>query len=103
MHFGSPEYVGLIRKHNPNLPARSFGSTAGADLRPRADSNHRNILDIDDVDTPIYRIVPLDRACRNIQSKTSSLTRTGKWGDPFENFLHRAKAELPSGEPVDLG
>ena len=102
MKFGSPEHYELLRKHNPNLPARSFGEVGGVDLRPRDDPRHRNILDIEDIDRPIYRIMSIDCLLKGLQTNELTLTRIRRWNDPFEAFLLRAKGRLPTGELVSL-
>jgi hypothetical protein len=36
----------------------------GVDLRPRPAPHYRNVLDVEDLDTPIFRIIPLERFYR---------------------------------------
>ncbi|MDF1739350.1 MAG: hypothetical protein P1U86_09330 [Verrucomicrobiales bacterium] len=49
--------------------------------------NTENLLRIDDLDAPIYRIFPLQRVQELFQKRKLVLVNPGKWEDPFENFL----------------
>lgn len=61
-----------------------------------------NIIGIEDLDTPIYRIFSLDRFSEMITSGENGLVHPSKWDDPFENFFLKCDAETPEGETVSL-
>ena len=53
-------------------------------------------LSQDELDKPIYRIMPVNRLFESIVSKRNVLVPPHKWNDPFENLLlkHRTKFEI---------
>lgn len=61
-----------------------------------------NVIGIDDLETPIYRIFSLDRFSNLIASRENGLVHPSKWDDPFENFFLKNQAEMPDGTPVSL-
>ena len=60
------------------------------------------MLDVDDLDTPIYRWFSNDRFLELLRTGQLTLVRPRMWEDPFENFLMGAAVRLSSGEPVSL-
>lgn len=91
-----------FRRHNPNLTSNSHGSVGGWPLVTRDDPRDRAILDIEDVDRPIYRIFSRERFLQLLDTRSIGLVRTRMWEDPFENFLLHARARLSNGESVGL-
>lgn len=61
-----------------------------------------NAIGLEDLDTKIYRIFPLDRFSKMITSRENGLVHPSKWNDPFENFFLKSEAEMPDGTPVSL-
>lgn len=61
-----------------------------------------NVINIDDIDTPIYRIFTLDRFTEIIKSRENGLVHPSKWDDPFENFFLKNNAQMANGEIVSL-
>ena len=61
-----------------------------------------NLLDIPDLDAPIYRIYSssrfLDLAC----SRKNGLVKLRLWDDPFENFFLRSEVTGPGGEKISI-
>ncbi len=53
-------------------------------------------LNQDELDKPIYRIMPVNRLFESVVSKRNVLVPPHKWDDPFENLLlkHRTKFEI---------
>lgn len=56
-----------------------------------------------DLDTPIYRIFPLDRFLQTLRRRENVLVRPTKWEDPFEDVLMaRTTVQDPSGGLIPL-
>lgn len=53
-----------------------------------------------DLDTPIYRTMPIERFIQILESKKLTLVKPKKWEDPFENSLLLSKFIL-YGKPVN--
>jgi hypothetical protein len=102
LEFGSSEHQQLLALHNPHSPKRSYGTAAGRDLRPRDHRHHSNILDIEDLDAAIYRILPKNRLVSALQESRLTLTRVARWDDPFENWALRATLISDTGERIAL-
>lgn len=62
----------------------------------------KNAIDIEDLDTPIYRIFSLERFSKIITNRQNGLVHPSKWDDPFENFFLKNPAEMADGTPVSL-
>jgi hypothetical protein len=62
----------------------------------------QNIIGIDDLDTPIYRIFTIRRLLEVFQSKQLTLVKPAKWDDPFENFLLKSVIDLGHGDYAGL-
>jgi hypothetical protein len=62
----------------------------------------KNLIRIDDLNIPVYRIFPLDRIEQLFGNRELVLVNTSKWEDPFENFLLRCRGVLEDGTPVSL-
>ncbi|SFK47336.1 Protein of unknown function [Lysobacter sp. cf310] len=60
------------------------------------------MIDIGDVDAPIYRIFSLERLLDVLRTQTNALVHPSKWDDPFENFFLKSHAELPDGTHVSM-
>lgn len=61
-------------------------------------------LDPDELDKPVYRIMPVNRLLQCLEEKQLVLVPPRKWDDPFENYLLSAKIKLSTtGESGDLG
>jgi hypothetical protein len=88
-------------KHNPNLPKRSYGSVGGWPITMHDDRRRRGILDLEDLDRPLYRVFPRHRMREVLRDRALTLVRPAMWDDPFENFLLRAHATL-EGQRVSL-
>lgn len=61
-----------------------------------------NLIRIQDLDTPLYRIFPLNRVEELFANRELVLVSTKKWEDPFENFLLRCNGKLEDGTLVSL-
>lgn len=61
-----------------------------------------NVIGIDNLDTPIYRIFSIGRFSRIVTSRENGLVHPSKWDDPFENFFLKNDAEMPDGTLVSL-
>jgi len=55
-----------------------------------ADTKKRNLIRIDNLDLPIYRVYALDRFVELLTSGHDALLNPTKWEDPFENFFLEA-------------
>lgn len=55
--------------------------------------NYINILE-KDIDTYIYRIIPLERLYQLFESKKNALVSPRSWEDPFENLLLKSKVKI---------
>lgn len=61
-----------------------------------------NLIRIDDLDTPVYRIFPLNRVEQIFRDRELVLVNPGMWEDPFENFLLRCNGKLNDGTLVSF-
>ncbi len=61
-----------------------------------------NLLDIPNIDAPIYRVYSKSRLLELLKTNKNGLVRPKKWDDPFENFFLRSTVESPTGELVTL-
>jgi hypothetical protein len=64
--------------------------------------NKDNLLNINDADAPIYRVIPANRFLDLLASTKNGLVHPSKWNDPFENFFLRAKLRGPAGERISI-
>lgn len=55
-----------------------------------------------DINTPIYRIIPLTRFYEMLENQNNVLVKPHLWEDPFENFLLKATGKLNDGTPVSF-
>lgn len=62
----------------------------------------RNVLDIDDLDRPIYRTYDKERFLQLMTGGRDALVWPRKWEDPFENFFLRSTGITAENEPVSL-
>jgi hypothetical protein len=63
----------------------------------------RNVLDILDLDLPVWRIVPMDRFLGMLVTKKDTLSNPGTWDDKYESLvLHRATIEDRHGQAISL-
>lgn len=60
-------------------------------------SNYLHMTD-DELDKPVFRIIPIHRLLECFQKKQLILVPPQKWDDPFENLLLSAKVTLANGE-----
>lgn len=63
---------------------------------------NENVLSIDDLDTPIYRIFSMKWFERLVTSNENGLVRPSAWDDPYENFFLKCNAKTQAGELVSL-
>src|SRR5580704_11348076 len=61
-----------------------------------------NVLDLPDLDVPIYRIFPLGRFEQVMTTKRLVLVKPSAWEDEFENFLLQATAHIGGNELASL-
>jgi hypothetical protein len=61
------------------------------------------VLDIEELDTPLYRTFSKARLLEAISSNTLVLVRPKLWEDPFENFLLQVQVSLDNGRAVSIG
>lgn len=61
-----------------------------------------NIINIKNIDTPIYRIFSLSRIKEWLSSNELVLVNPGKWDDPFENFFLKNIIDIGGGEIANL-
>jgi len=61
---------------------------------------YRNAINLtdDELDKPVYRIMPVYRLLEGLESKQQVLVKPYKWDDPFENMLLSSDVKLSSGE-----
>ncbi|GAA5494087.1 hypothetical protein Rhal01_00243 [Rubritalea halochordaticola] len=64
--------------------------------------NKNNIIRIEDLDTPIYRIFPLHRVEQIFENRELVLVNPSMWEDPFENFLLRCNCRTEENENISL-
>lgn len=63
---------------------------------------YQNVLGLDDVTAPIYRVFSFWRFCDFLQAGQLTLICPEKWDDPFENFLFSVPARLSNGRKLDM-
>lgn len=61
-----------------------------------------NLLDIPDLDAPIYRIFPRRRFLELVRARKNALVKPALWDDPFENFFLRSEITGPDGERISI-
>jgi hypothetical protein len=61
-----------------------------------------NILDIENLDEPIYRIYTKYWILELLKSGKNGLVKLRTWDDPFENFFLRSEVTDPSGAKISL-
>lgn len=63
-----------------------------------------NVININETElnSYIYRIISVDRLKELFSTRVNVLVAPKLWDDPFENFILRSNAILPSGEQVSL-
>jgi transposase InsO family protein len=61
-----------------------------------------NILDIENLDEPIYRIYTKYWFLELLKSGKNGLVKLRTWDDPFENFFLRSEVTDPSGAKISL-
>jgi len=54
-------------------------------------------------DSPIYRIISIERLFELFNTNKNTLVSPSMWDDPFENFIMNATGELNSGEIFSIG
>ena len=64
--------------------------------------NPDNVFDIPDLDTPIYRIIPLARFEQLMATRELVLVKPSKWPDQYESFLLKARAVIGKLKNVGL-
>ncbi|MGE9268183.1 MAG: DUF2971 domain-containing protein [Verrucomicrobiales bacterium] len=60
----------------------------------------KNFIRIDNIDTPVYRIMPLHRLGELFKNRELVLVRPKLWDDPFENFFLKSTFLLQDGTEV---
>jgi hypothetical protein len=64
--------------------------------------NYLNLKD-EELDKPVYRIMPVNRLLQCLEEKQLVLVPPSKWDDPFENWLLSSKVKfLSTGESGDM-
>ena len=64
--------------------------------------NYLNFKD-DEVEKPLYRIMPLDYLIKVFSTRKLTLAKPFKWDDPYENFiLKHGKARTQDGKIIEL-
>lgn len=61
-----------------------------------------NLLDIDALDVPLFRIYSRDRFLELLRTRKNPLVKPRVWDDPFENFFLRAPVVGPNGEKISI-
>lgn len=61
-----------------------------------------NIIRINNLDCPIYRIYQCDRFLDLIETRTDALISPSKWEDPWENFLFKNNVVGNNGEVISI-
>ena len=64
--------------------------------------NLENIFNIDNIDTPLYRIFPLHRIEEIFADEELVLVQPKLWDDPFENFFLQCELEGKNGKKISL-
>ncbi len=55
-----------------------------------------------DLDTPVYRVYPIDRLTQLFNDRKNTLVKPQMWDDPFENLVFQQTATLTNGEQVSF-
>ncbi|EMD5184801.1 DUF2971 domain-containing protein [Klebsiella michiganensis] len=63
---------------------------------------NKNIINISDVDAPVYRIFSFERFLEVIAAKQLVLVRPSMWDDPYENFFLKTEVVSDTGEIASL-
>jgi hypothetical protein len=65
----------------------------------------KNIINLtkNEIDSYVYRVMPIQRFCELFRNAKNVLVRPSKWEDPFENFILNAPARLSDGTIVSFG
>jgi len=53
-----------------------------------------------DLDTPIYRVFPIERLLQFFNEKKNTLVKPAMWDDPFENVIYQQTAIYHTGETI---
>ena len=63
----------------------------------------QNIIDIkfEELDSKVYRIVPVEYLFNLFESRENVLVHPRKWSDPFENFILNSPFRLSNGKVVN--
>jgi hypothetical protein len=64
--------------------------------------NAKNVLHINDIDAPIYRIFSKLRFLALARTSQNGLVNPSKWDDPFENFFLRSEISGARGERISM-
>lgn len=56
-----------------------------------------------ETESEVFRVIPVFRLLEHFKTKQNVLVRPKLWDDPFENYILRATATLPSGETARFG
>lgn len=51
----------------------------------------------------VYRIIPVERLFELFASRQNVLVKPKRWEDPFENFILKARVQLPDGACAIIG
>lgn len=63
---------------------------------------NRNIININDLDTPVYRIFSLERFLELFTEKQLVQVQPSMWDDPYEHFLLKTEVVSDDGEVGSL-
>lgn len=91
--FSREEHVKIIQ----SLDLREHNGESKASLK--SDYIEANTIDID-LDTPLYRIMNIDRLCDLINNKRLGMVHPQRWEDPYEVFLMRSNGVTSQGQNV---
>ncbi|WP_287183506.1 DUF2971 domain-containing protein [Mesorhizobium sp.] len=64
--------------------------------------NSKNILDISDIDAPLYRVYSKRRFLELVSTGKNPLVKPRLWDDPFENFFLNSEISDPSGDNISI-
>ncbi|WP_272524383.1 DUF2971 domain-containing protein [Providencia sp. PROV216] len=64
--------------------------------------NEKNVLHINDIDIPIYRIFSIERFKEMIKTNELGLVRPSMWEDPYENFFLKTQVDFGNGDLASL-
>lgn len=59
-----------------------------------------NLLDIPDLDAPLYRVFSKGRFLELVRTGKNALVKPRLWDDPFENFFLQSEVEDSSGQKI---